>query len=173
MKGYKDGRLLPDPMSTRDKTIRVRFTKAEREGLSKLAQEEGMSLSQCIRNRLYKQDVTYVFITHNSDLARLASEVNKLGVNVNQIARNLNANRQYRRYLGATDMEADEVKKSLNRVADELSEIKASLDCAREEFRHDVTGRLEAHRFDELDEFWNGGDEYGNDVYAPFEVGYE
>ena len=72
--------------------VRVRMTVAQKEELQRLAGEKQMTVSDYIRTASARPpDVTRAEFDH--EIIRLRYEINKIGVNINQIAKKYNENR--------------------------------------------------------------------------------
>ena len=128
----------------------------------------GVTVSQYLRDAALTHRVTKMIITNNSDLARLTAEANKIGVNVNQIARRLNASKSYRECFGVTPMCEDEVVISLKVLQSQLAKIDEHLQLAREEFSREQTGKISDYEYERMKTFWygeDGGETDGDDLY--------
>ena len=68
-------------MQEKSKFLSVRLTVEEREHLDRLARESGLSLSNVIRSCINRTEIRQ----------RQPAEINRIGVNINQIARSVNA----------------------------------------------------------------------------------
>ena len=71
-------------MQEKSKFLSVRLTAEEREHLDRLARESGLSLSNVIRSTETRQ-------RQPAEINDLYREINRIGVNINQIARSVNA----------------------------------------------------------------------------------
>lgn len=79
----------------KERTVQVRFSDEELAALDAICSEKKMTRSAFLRSCVEKVqggdvEPTYV-VTRNADAERMASEAKSIGVNVNQIARVLNA----------------------------------------------------------------------------------
>ena len=79
----------------KERTVQVRFSDEELAALDAICSEKKMTRSAFLRSCVEKVqggdvEPTYV-VTRNADAERMASEAKSIGVNVNQIARALNA----------------------------------------------------------------------------------
>lgn len=72
----------------KSKFLSVRLTAEEREHLDRLARESGLSLSNVIRSCINRTEIRQRQPAEINDLYR---EINRIGVNINQIARSVNA----------------------------------------------------------------------------------
>ncbi len=93
----------------RDKIARVRLTQDEHEQLSKLADENDLTLSEYIRRSALKRKTK---ITTEFEKA-LYFEINRIGNNLNQIAKYVNTNKKLDKF----------VLKSLVSIERELKEL--------------------------------------------------
>ena len=75
-------------MQEKSKFLSVRLTAEEREHLDRLARESGLSLSNVIRSCINRTEIRQRQPAEINDLYR---EINRIGVNINQIARSVNA----------------------------------------------------------------------------------
>ena len=75
-------------MQEKSKFLSVRLTAEEREHLDRLAKESGLSLSNLIRSCTNRTEIRQRQPAEINDLYR---EINRIGVNINQIARSVNA----------------------------------------------------------------------------------
>ncbi|WP_394981401.1 plasmid mobilization relaxosome protein MobC [Scardovia wiggsiae] len=129
----------------------------------------GVSVSQYIRDAVLKYLVTKMIITNNRDLNLLTAEVNKIGCNVNQIARRLNASKSYRECFGVTPMRESEVLSELRDLQWKFASIDRQLLDARKEFSREQTDKIFAYEdYMRVKDFWfpnDGGETYGDDVH--------
>ena len=72
-------------MQEKSKFLSVRLTAEEREHLDRLARESGLSLSNVIRSCINRTE------RQPAEINDLYREINRIGVNINQIARSVNA----------------------------------------------------------------------------------
>lgn len=75
-------------MQEKIKFLSVRLTVEEREHLDRMARESGLSLSNVIRSCI---DRTEIRQRQPAAINDLYKEINRIGVNINQIARRANA----------------------------------------------------------------------------------
>lgn len=75
-------------MQGKSKFLSVRLTAEEREHLDQLARASGLSLSNVIRACI---DRTEIRQRQPAEINNLYREINKIGVNINQIAKSVNA----------------------------------------------------------------------------------
>ena len=75
-------------MQGKSKFLSVRLTAEEREHLDRLARESGLSLSNVIRSCINRTEIRQRQPAEINDLYR---EINRIGVNITQIARSVNA----------------------------------------------------------------------------------
>ena len=66
----------------------MRLTEKERQHLNQLAQESGLSRSNVVRSCL---EQTELRPRQPAEIGDLSREINRIGVNINQIARSVNA----------------------------------------------------------------------------------
>jgi hypothetical protein len=86
-------RPTKEPDEKRSKPVPTRFTVAERVHLGQQAKAAGLTLSEFVRRRALG------FVVQPPPAradAALVSELNRIGVNVNQLARSQNADREFR-----------------------------------------------------------------------------
>lgn len=78
----------------REKRITLRLTEEEYRLLKDLALERGITVSDLIRKRIFRerlpQPAPLKFLGKIDECRRLAYELNRIGVNLNQIARKVN-----------------------------------------------------------------------------------
>ena len=79
-----------------------------------------------------------ILITHNADVARLVFEVNKIGVNANQIARAFNHAKSDGRLMSSVAITYEDQIKKLTRSVDELKQEVAGL---RNDIERDMVRR--------------------------------
>ena len=89
----------------KNRTVQVRFSDEELAALDAVCESTGMTRSAVLRSWTVPgegagSNPVYV-VTKNADAERLAMEARRIGVNVNQIARTLNARRGARRAVEA------------------------------------------------------------------------
>jgi hypothetical protein len=81
----------------REKRITVRLTEEEYEMLSKLAEERNLSVSELVRKLVFERRLPKPTpkkaMLKIPECRKLAYELNKIGVNLNQIARRVNINK--------------------------------------------------------------------------------
>lgn len=75
-------------MQEKSKFLSVRLTAEEREHLDRLAKESGLSLSNVIRSCINRIEIRQ---RQPAEINDLYKEINRIGVNINQIARSVNA----------------------------------------------------------------------------------
>ena len=75
-------------MQEKSKFLSVRLTAEEREHLDRLAKESGLSLSNVIRSCINRTEIRQ---RQPAEINDLYKEINRIGVNINQIARSVNA----------------------------------------------------------------------------------
>mgnify|MGYP002510676139 CR=1 FL=1 len=81
----KDGMAEKDRM--RKKELRVKLTDEEHAGMKKRAEAAGLDMSSYARKAIFE----CVIIKHEPfDIKMLANELNHIGININQIAKNVN-----------------------------------------------------------------------------------
>ena len=99
----------------RSKQAKIRLTIAEHAHVSAQARAAGMSLAEFVRRRTLGEPVQPRASMAD---AKLLTELNAIGVNLNQIARNLNAERHSRH---TSDLPALQAR--LNRVLSAVVEV--------------------------------------------------
>lgn len=150
-------------------TVKIRVTESDAEAIKSKANQWGVTVSQYLRDAVLNHEVRKMIITNNSDLNLLTAEVNKIGINLNQIARRLNASKSYRKCFGVTPMRESEVLSELKDLQTKFASIDRQLLDAREEFSHEQTDKI----FDYEDylrakDFWfqnDGGETDGDDIH--------
>lgn len=168
-KKHAGGRPVLCEKKRKSSTVKVRVSDEEMSKIKSKANQWGLTVSQYLRDAALTHRVTKMIITNNSDLNLLTAEVNKVGINVNQIARRLNSSKGYRECFGVSSMREDDVVISLKVLQSQLAKIDEHLQLAREEFFREQTDKI----FDYEDylrakEFWlseDGGETHGDDVY--------
>lgn len=125
----------------KNRTVQVRFSDEELAALDAICSEKEMTRSAFLRSCVEKvqggdAEPTCV-VTRNADAERMASEVKRIGVNINQIAHVLNA--ESRSYSGS--ILSDVLKgcrTGLEEARDELSKLTEEVDGLRTDFGKDV-----------------------------------
>lgn len=150
-------------------TVKIRVTESEAEAIKSKANQWGVTVSQYLRDAALNHEVRKMIIMNNSDLNLLTAEVNKIGINLNQIARRLNASTSYRECFGVSPMQEAEVLSELKDLQTKFASIDRQLLNAREEFSREQTDKI----FDYEDylrakDFWfpnDGGETDGDDIH--------
>ncbi|HEO3627718.1 TPA: plasmid mobilization relaxosome protein MobC [Streptococcus agalactiae] len=150
-------------------TVKIRVSESEAEAIKSKANQWGVTVSQYLRDAALNHEVRKMIITNNSDLNLLTAEVNKIGINLNQIARRLNASTSYRECFGVSPMQEAEVLSELKDLQTKFASIDRQLLNAREEFSREQTDKI----FDYEDylrakDFWfpnDGGETDGDDIH--------
>lgn len=125
----------------KERTVQVRFSDEELAALDAICSEKKMTRSAFLRSCVEKVqggdvEPTYV-VTRNADAERMASEAKCIGVNVNQIARALNA--ETKSHPGSLSPGVlGECKTGLEEVRGELSKLTDEVDGLRTDFGKDV-----------------------------------
>lgn len=125
----------------KERTVQVRFSDEELAALDAICSEKKMTRSAFLRSCVEKVqggdvEPTYV-VTRNADAERMASEAKCIGVNVNQIARALNA--ESKSHPGSLSPGVlGECKTGLEEVRGELSKLTDEVDGLRTDFGKDV-----------------------------------
>lgn len=138
----------------KERTVQVRFSDEELAALDAICSKKKMTRSAFLRSCVEKVqggdvEPTYV-VTRNADAERMASEAKSIGVNVNQIARVLNA--ETKSHPGSL---SPGVLGELSRLTDEVDGLRT--DFGKDVFRAmallwpDVPEQLE-----ELCDYWYG-----------------
>ena len=121
----------------KERTVQVRFSDEELAALDAICSEKKMTRSAFLRSCVEKVqggdvEPTYV-VTRNADAERMASEAKCIGVNVNQIARALNA--ESKSHPGSLSPGVlGECKTGLAEVRGELSKLTDEVDGLRTDF---------------------------------------
>ena len=150
-------------------TVKIRVSESEAEAIKSKANQWGVTVSQYLRDAALNHEARKMIITNNSDLNLLTAEVNKIGINLNQIARRLNASTSYRECFGVSPMQEAEVLSELKDLQTKFASIDRQLLNAREEFSREQTDKI----FDYEDylrakDFWfpnDGGETDGDDIH--------
>lgn len=150
----------------KEHTVQVRFSDEELAALDAICSEKKMTRSAFLRScveKVQNGDVepTYV-VTRNADAERMASEAKRIGVNVNQIARVLNA--ESKSHPGSLPSGVlGECKTGLEEVRGELSKLTDEVDGLRTDFGKDVFSVLPVwdysylpEQIQELWDYWYG-----------------
>lgn len=77
-------------MSKRDIWLKVRVTDRERETIKRKAAKLGMTVSEYVRTTLIHSDNLNITMIDVSPIEKIASELHKQGVNLNQLMKFLN-----------------------------------------------------------------------------------
>lgn len=88
----KGGR--PEKEVKRNALVSVRFTKNEKQALKYIAKKENENPSEFLRNIALKKIGLSVRKKPNEEIQNLRNDLRRLGVNINQIAKQLNTNNQ-------------------------------------------------------------------------------
>ena len=87
----KGDRMSKSKYENRTEIIKLRMTPAEKYELKRLAEKQGLTMSDYIRRVVAKPpEVTRE--EYNDEIAKAVYEIHKIGVNVNQIAKKYNEN---------------------------------------------------------------------------------
>lgn len=108
-KKHEGGRPAKDREKVKSGTLKIHVSDAEMSQLKLKANQWDVTVSQYVCDAALRHKVSKMIITNNSDLALL----NKIGVNVNQIARQLNSSRSYRECFGVSPMREGETLTAL------------------------------------------------------------
>lgn len=138
----------------KERTVQVRFSDEELAALDAICSEKKMTRSAFLRSCVEKVqggdvEPTYV-VTRNADAERMASEAKSIGVNVNQIARVLNA--ESKSHPGSLSPG----------VLGELSKLTDEVDGLRTDFGKDVFRAMAMlwpdvpEQLEELCDYWYG-----------------
>jgi hypothetical protein len=101
----KGGRPLKQPHEVRSEQVKTRYTLAELDKLRTDANRAGMSLADFVRRA--SLGVTFTIRHAGAEPAAL-TELNKIGINLNQIARSLNRGQGTPYYLEQAIAKLDE-----------------------------------------------------------------
>ena len=157
-------------------TVQVRFSDEELTALDAICSEKGTTRSAFLRSCVEEMqggnaEPTYV-VTRNADAERLASEVKRIGVNVNQIAHVLNA--EAKSHPGSLSPGVlGECKTGLEEVRGELSKLTDEVDGLRTDFSKDVFRAMVLlwpdvpEQLQELCDYWYG--ERGEEILESLE----
>ena len=149
----------------KERTVQVRFSDEELAALDAICSEKKMTRSAFLRSCVEKVqggdvEPTYV-VTRNADAERMASEAKSIGVNVNQIARALNA--ETKSHPGSLSPGVlGECKTGLAEVRGELSKLTCEVDGLRTDFGKDVFTAMALlwpdvpEELQELCDYWYG-----------------
>ena len=149
----------------KERTVQVRFSDEELAALDAICSEKKMTRSAFLRSCVEKVqggdvEPTYV-VTRNADAERMASEAKCIGVNVNQIARALNA--ESKSHPGSLSPGVlGECKTGLAEVRGELSKLTDEVDGLRTDFGKDVFRAMALlwpdvpEELQELRDYWYG-----------------
>ena len=116
---------------TAKRTVRItsRFTPEEAEKIRRIAESKGITVSDLIRRSVLKLKIPErmtpeKFSKRNEVFRRYLSEVNRIGVNLNQIARKVNTKKEIdlEVYLAVLQMEL-ELHNLLRRLYEELTDV--------------------------------------------------
>ena len=129
----------------KNRTVQVRFSDEELAALDAVCESTGMTRSAVLRSWTVPgegagSNPVYV-VTKNADAECLAMEARRIGVNVNQIARALNAEAKGRGGLLRSDT-LDGCEKSLEEVRGELSKLAREVETLRQDFGSDMFSAL-------------------------------
>ena len=91
---YKNKGGRPTKAIKRNALVSVRFTKNEKQALKYIAKKENENPSEFLRNIGLKMIGLHVRKKPNQEVQNLRNELRRIGVNINQIAKQLNTNNQ-------------------------------------------------------------------------------
>ena len=149
----------------KNRTVQVRFSDEELAALDAVCESTGMTRSAVLRSWTVPgegagSNPVYV-VTKNADAERLAMEAKRIGVNVNQIARALNA--ESKSHPGSLSPGVlGECKAGLEEVRVELSKLTDEVDGLRTDFGKDVFRAMALlwpdvpEQLEELCNYWYG-----------------
>lgn len=103
-------------MSRKERSILIRVTDKEREIIKRKAAKLGMTVSEYVRTTLIHSDNLNITMIDVSPIEKIASELHKQGVNLNQLMKFLNT-------YGADAYNADETFRVLTREGDMLLKV--------------------------------------------------
>ena len=132
------------PRQRRTNKLDVRFTDDELAALDRFCGKLDCSRSDAMRWAC-THIVRYVCVTHNAEVELLAAECRRIGINVNQMARSMNAAQQRGQLL-----EYGQAVAELKALEAELASLRDSVDDLRDELNE--TNREKW--MDELDAGW-------------------
>ena len=147
----------------KNSTVQVRFSDEELAALDAVCESTGMTRSAVLRSWTVPgegagSNPVYV-VTKNADAERLAMEARRIGVNVNQIARTLNAEAKGRGGMLRSET-LDGCEKSLEEVRGELSKLAREVETLRQDFGSDMFSALmysdDPGRLRRLVNYWFG-----------------
>ncbi|MFA5951877.1 MAG: plasmid mobilization relaxosome protein MobC [Hyphomicrobium sp.] len=108
----KGGRPLKQTHEKRSEQVKTRYTLAELDKLRADASRAGLSLADFVRRASLGMAIT---IKHGGAEPAALTELNKIGINLNQIARSLNRGQDVPHYLEQAIAKLDE---TLDQVAE-------------------------------------------------------
>lgn len=167
-KKHAGGRPALSEEKKKSSTVKVRVSGYEMDAIKSKADAFGVTVPQYLRDAALNHEVKKMIITNNRDLNLLTADVNKIGCNLNQIARRLNASKSYRECFGVMPIHEDEVVILLKVLHSQLSKIGEHLQLAREEFSREQTGKISDYEYEKMKTFWygeDGGETDGDDLY--------
>lgn len=94
-KKHAGGRPALSEEKKKSSTVKVRVSRYEMDAIKSKADAFDVTMSQYLRDAALNHEVKKMIITNNCDLNLLTAGVNKIGCNLNQIARRLNASESY------------------------------------------------------------------------------
>jgi predicted DNA-binding protein len=97
----------------KNKTISLRLTPNEYDQVKKIANELGYSVSEYIRKRILGKREK---ITPKQDLKIIAYELNRIGNNLNQIAKYVNTNKAIDRVVAGNLIKIKEELSNVNKI---------------------------------------------------------
>ncbi len=131
-------------MSKKEKNILIRVTDKEREIIKRKAARLGMTVSEYVRTALVHSDNLNVTMIDVEPVEKIATELHKQGVNLNQLMKFLNT-------YGVDAYNAEETFRVLTREGDMFLKVSDVLgQLCEEATRHKVY--ITAHDFSEDDE---------------------
>ena len=145
----------------KNRTVQVRFSDEELAALDAVCESTGMTRSAVLRSWTVPgegagSNPVYV-VTKNADRVRI--ELNRIGVNVNQIARTLNAEAKGRGGMLRSDT-LNGCEKGLEEVRGELSKLAREVETLRQDFGSDMFSALmysdDPGRLRRLVNYWFG-----------------
>lgn len=119
-------------MQRKDKAVLIKMSESERKTLKRKAKKLGMTVSEYVRTALIHSDNLNITMIDITPLEKVATELQKQGVNLNQLMKFLNT-------YGADVYNADETLRALTREGDLYLKVSDAIAQLREEAeRHHV-----------------------------------
>ena len=139
--------------------VEVRLSDEEIASLDRRCAREGVTRSSVLREACLLRSCGHALprVVRSPEVELLLAECRGIGMNVNQIARALNMRNEYRSYFKDVPSAREAVGR-LEEVRGSLDRLMGKVQALREEFAYGVVGELTEREFEELREFWLGGE---------------